>query len=921
MKSLWKKLSIGMASFAMVVGIGFTSKNVTTAKAAAGDTLTEASGTGSGYGARRTLTNNGVGWVLSTGQSGFLGTNKAENHTKVTPTAADLPVVQAVNASASTTTTGLYFYYTTTALANVGALQFSYTANSGNSSAKGYVVVGSELSASGGAAYTQVSLASDSASKQGDSLGSSGTFTWTFASTYSEAMYYGFVIEASTYKRMTNGKIALLEGASHVAVEALNVTQTSFSLTKGETAQIVASVEPADATEQGITYTVDAGYEEFISVSSTGLITALNGVENATITVKTVEGNFEQKVTVSVSVPTAEETIALINAIGTVEYTDACKARIDAARSSYNNLDTALQGTVTNYDVLVAAENEYARLEAAAIEAADRAKAAEVDTLIDAIGEITDYSKKEQIVAAREAYEALTEVQKGYVTKLATLEAAEATIEDYKPLSYFINTTAGGAENASTAISTAAELEKVYPTPEGISWVSGTKAYGSSTQILKFGSSSAVGLAKLQLDSNDYYVTTVVINAKRYSSDAATLYVNSENAVSLTATATDYEFDISASETQSIEFGTKAKRAYVYSVTVYYAKFDAVIDQEAVDNVIAKINAIGTVAPTLDVMHAIEEAEAAYDVLLTAEKELVTNYKTLTDARTAFDALVTKADKMEGISTGYGAATVTIGTATFDVNVAGNNSSIGFNANAKSTAVASEPIANAIDGIDTTTTGVVTMHSFFYDGFVSYHFTTGDSFTGTFYLLTSADGGKTYTILSQMALDTSSVKDISVETAITTTTDIAMVFVLDSASVARISLVSTTFYDHLEYSSDLSTLLEMLSELNTCTDYDQAAAFSELLAELPERDQVLFSRATIEDLDSEANIVLVNAADKLSFMSNLAAQKANGQAQASRNLMTRLGQRSSMIAILVIGGIGLLSILGYYFVSKKRFSR
>ncbi len=921
MKSLLKKLSISMASLAMVVGMGLMSKDNTTAKAAAGDTLTEASGTGSGYGARRTLANNGVNWVLSSGQTGYLGANNATNHNKIVPTAADLPVVQAVNASATTTTTGLYYYYTTTAVANVGALQLSYTANSGNSSATGYVVVGSELSAAGGTAYTQVSLAEDSANKQGDSLGSSGTFTWTFATTQTEAKYYGFIIQASSYKRLTAGKISLLEGASHVAVESINVTTTTFSLAKGETAQIEASVLPANATEQGITYTVDAGYEEYISVSSTGLITALNGVENATITVKTVEGNFEQKVTVSVSVPTAEETIALINAIGTVEYTDDCKERIDAARLSYDNLDTALQGTVTNYDVLVAAETEYDRLEAAAIEAADRAKAAEVDTLIDAIGEITDYSKKEQIVSAREAYEALTEAQKGYVTKLATLEAAEVAIEDYKPLSYFINTTAGGAENASAAISTATQLEGVYPTPDGISWVSGTKAYGSSTQILKLGASSAVGSVKLQLDSNDYYVTKVIINAKRYGTDAATLYVNTEEAVALTATATDYVFDISASKTQSIELGNKAKRSYIYSVTVEYEKNVSNIDQEAVDNVIAKINAIGTVAPTLDVMHAIEDAEAAYAALLTAEKALVTNYATLTDARTAFDALVTNATSMEGISNTYNPTTVTIGTATFDVNMAGNNSSIGFNSTNKTRTVASEAIANAIEGIDTTTTGVVTMHSFFYDGFVSYHFTTGDVFTGTFYLLTSADGGTTYTILSQMALDTSAIKNIDVEATVATTTDIAMVFVLDSASAARISLSSATFYDHLELSDDVSTILEMLSELDTCHDYDQAEALNELLQELTERDQVIFSRSTVEDLDGDANIVDVNAADKLAFMLNLAASKAGTEATASHNLIAQLGQRNIMFVILVIGGMGLLSVLGYYFISKKRLSR
>ena len=730
--------------------------------------------------------------------------------------------------------------------------------------------------------------------------------------------YYRMYSNVGSYKPFYVYKVI----EQNIAVTGINVTTTSFTLDKGQTAQIEASVLPADATEQGITYTVDAGFENSISVDSNGLITANAAVENATITVKTNDGGFEQKVTVTVNAPTAAATIALIDAIGVVEYTPECKEKIDAARLSYDNLGAELQGTVSNYNVLTAAEAEYARLEAAAIEAADKAKAAEVDAMIDAIGEITDYSKKSQIVAAREAYNALTDVQKGYVTKLATLEAAETAIETYKPLMYYIDTGVGKSEGASAALSTGEQLESKYTTPDGISWISGTKAYGSSTQCLKLGSSSVLGSAELKLDSSDYYVTKVTVNAKAYGSDSSSIYVNEETPIALTSSPADYVFDISASQTQTITFGATGKRAYVYSLTVEYAKFDTTIDQAAVNDVIAKINAIGTVEPTLAVMSAIEVAEKAYNELKSAEQALVTNYATLTAARTDFDALVVKADKVEGIGTSYAPATVTIGSATFDVNIAGNSSSIGFNKNNKAKAVTSdEAIANAI-GVDTTRTGVVTMHSYFYDGFISYTFTASDVFTGTAYLLTSADGGKTYSIHAQKPVDTTSEKDLTVKTSISGTTDMAIVLVLDeSIEAARVSLASTTYYDKLVYSSDLQAILDMLAEMDSCKDYNEAATLSEMLAELPERDQVLFSRATVEDIDGEANIIQVNAADKLSYMANLAATKANEQAQVSQNLMAKLGKRGSMLAILVIGGIGLVSILGYYFIQKKRYAR
>ena len=50
--------------------------------------------------------------------------------------------------------------------------------------------------------------------------------------------------------------------------------------------------------------------------------------------------------------------------------------------------------------------------------------AADVDALIQAIGEVT-YESGDAITAAREAYEALTDAQKEYVTKLGVLEEAE----------------------------------------------------------------------------------------------------------------------------------------------------------------------------------------------------------------------------------------------------------------------------------------------------------------------------------------------------------------------------------------------------------------------------------------------------------------------------------------------------------------
>ena len=63
---------------------------------------------------------------------------------------------------------------------------------------------------------------------------------------------------------------------------------------------------------------------------------------------------------------TADEVIAKINAIGTVEYTDACKALIDAAREAYDALTDAQKALVSEetLKILTDAEEEYAQLAA-----------------------------------------------------------------------------------------------------------------------------------------------------------------------------------------------------------------------------------------------------------------------------------------------------------------------------------------------------------------------------------------------------------------------------------------------------------------------------------------------------------------------------------------------------------------------------
>ncbi len=140
------------------------------------------------------------------------------------------------------------------------------------------------------------------------------------------------------------------------------------------------------------------------------------------------------KLNQKVIVNDAQTIIDLINAIGTVEYTDECKAKIDAARSAYDNAPD-LQSKVTNYSVLTAAEARYAELK----EEADMEVAIGVEDKIDAlpaINDINDNSKVDDIYSVNDEYQKLTDDQKVFVgkDKLTKLEGLLEKLKEY-PLS------------------------------------------------------------------------------------------------------------------------------------------------------------------------------------------------------------------------------------------------------------------------------------------------------------------------------------------------------------------------------------------------------------------------------------------------------------------------------------------------------
>ncbi len=122
----------------------------------------------------------------------------------------------------------------------------------------------------------------------------------------------------------------------------------------------------------------------------------------------------------------ADAVIAAIEAIGDVTIED--EEAIAAAHAAYDALTPEQQALVTNLDVLTAAETAIASL----IDERDTQAAGAAAALIEAIPAEVTLEDEAAIIAAREAYDALTEAQKAKVTDYDKLLAAEAALAKLK---------------------------------------------------------------------------------------------------------------------------------------------------------------------------------------------------------------------------------------------------------------------------------------------------------------------------------------------------------------------------------------------------------------------------------------------------------------------------------------------------------
>ena len=303
-----------------------------------------------------------------------------------------------------------------------------------------------------------------------------------------------------------------------------------------------------------------------------------------------------------------------VNAIGKVQYTPASKALIDGARATYDALSDDQKALVTNYSTLLVAETTYARLKA-------NHKAADaVIAKINAIGNVTytDESKA-KIDSVRAAYNALTSDQKTLVTNYSTLTSAEEAYAKLKT----------GNDTANDVIAKINAIGNVEYTDEcNNRIVSARAAYDALTSdqkalVTNYSTLTAAEAAYASFNTVDAVIAKINAIGNVAYTDESKAKIDSARAA-YNALASDHKALVNNYSTL-----TSAEDAY--------AKLKA--DNDAANDVIAKINAIGNVEYTDECNGRIVLARAAYDALTSDQKALVNNYSTLTSAEDAYAKL------------------------------------------------------------------------------------------------------------------------------------------------------------------------------------------------------------------------------------------------------------------------------------------
>lgn len=271
-------------------------------------------------------------------------------------------------------------------------------------------------------------------------------------------------------------------------------------------------------------------------------------------------------------------------------------------------------------------------------DAADHQAAADVEAQISALpaGDVLTLADSASVAAARTAYDALTETQKGYVsdTAKATLKAAEARIAELQAAADKEEADREAAAGVAAKIDAIPALDQLT-LDDAQTVTDADNAYKSLTEDQQQYISEDQK-AKLEDARNAMEELKAAAEKEKADREAAAAVDQMIEAIGDVTLNSKAAIDLAQNAYDAL---TEEQQAYVTKADVLaeaQAAYEALVksenDKAAAAAVEARIDAIGEV--TIDSRTAIEKAEEAYEALTDEQKPAgITNSDVLTAAR------------------------------------------------------------------------------------------------------------------------------------------------------------------------------------------------------------------------------------------------------------------------------------------------
>lgn len=485
----------------------------------------------------------------------------------------------------------------------------------------------------------------------------SGTFTIRVKATYGRSDYFepSYADLTLVVKDNTNENVYLASDEGYGIKQSIgtettnqyefvleNIEDTVFT-SYGEYDQFVDLWLNGVKLVEGVDYTKEEGSTK-ITIKSQTFENKTNTNESNTIAMEFRNEDNELNRTsqnfITKTETNVDKVIAKIAALPS-NITLSDKSAVQSARSAYNALTSSEKTQVTNYSKLTAAENKIEQLEEAA---ANQAAADKVIAKINAIPSTITADSKDEIQAARTAYNALTSAQKNLVTNYNRLTTAETALKQYEEQQ-------ADKAAANKVITLISAIPASITTDAKDEIDAARTAYNALTSEQKAYVTNYDRLTSAETALKQYEEQQAQIAADKA---AANKVVNLIDALPANVTLSNRN-DVNNARIAYNSL-TAAQKGYVTNYTKLTDAEDKIVELDAEAQEQAKINSVITAIDaipeqlTLNDKAAVEAAREAYDALTTAQKAKVINYNDLTNAENTIVALeaqenANKADK------------------------------------------------------------------------------------------------------------------------------------------------------------------------------------------------------------------------------------------------------------------------------------